>query len=277
MKENSSQQLHMLRYTLTEQLIHGMEVSNLAYDLARELGYEKEICYELAKAGVLHDIGKVVLENYVEEQDTLVVEEMRFVRTHPTLGYELLQGRGYSDFVMESILYHHENYDGTGYPANLAGEKIPFGARILRICDVYCALTSDRPYRSAFTQEQAMELMAEEVKNFDLKMFLAFQRVIHRGSRKAIELSDVDELIQEIIKEKTEMALKKKPVTGMKDILPKEMAIRDYVIRLIKETYGTFGFTSMETPCVEHIENLNSKQGGENEKLIFKILKEERS
>lgn len=273
MKENSSQQLHMLRYTLTEQLIHGMEVSNLAYDLARELGYEKKICYELAKAGVLHDIGKIVLENYVEEQDTLVVEEMRFVRTHSTLGYELLQGRGYSDFVLESILYHHENYDGTGYPANLAGEKIPFGARILRICDVYCALTSDRPYRSAFTREQAMELMTEEVKNFDLKMFLAFQRVIHSGSRKAIELSDVDELIREIIKEKTENGIKKKPVTGMKDILPKEMAIRDYVIRLIKETYGTFGFTSMETPCVEHIENLNSKQGGENEKLIFKILK----
>ena len=69
------------------------------------------------------------------------------------------------------------------------------------------------------------------------------------------------------------MALKKKPVTGMKDILPAEMAIRDYVIRLIKETYGTFGFSSMETPCVEHIENLSSKQGGENEKLIFKILK----
>ena len=57
MKENSSQQLHMLRYTLTEQLIHGMEVSNLAYDLARELGYEKEICYVLAEAGAVHDIG----------------------------------------------------------------------------------------------------------------------------------------------------------------------------------------------------------------------------
>ncbi|MDD3278102.1 MAG: histidine--tRNA ligase [Lachnospiraceae bacterium] len=69
------------------------------------------------------------------------------------------------------------------------------------------------------------------------------------------------------------MALKKKPVTGMKDILPQEMAIRDYMIRMIKETYGTFGFSSMETPCVEHIENLSSKQGGENEKLIFKILK----
>ena len=69
------------------------------------------------------------------------------------------------------------------------------------------------------------------------------------------------------------MEMKKKQVTGMNDILPKEMAIRDYCIALIKDTYKTFGFNSMETPCVEHIENLNSKQGGENEKLIFKILK----
>ncbi|MCD8155096.1 MAG: histidine--tRNA ligase [Clostridiales bacterium] len=69
------------------------------------------------------------------------------------------------------------------------------------------------------------------------------------------------------------MALKKKPVTGMKDILPREMEIRNYVMQMIRETYGTFGFTSIETPCVEHIENLNSRQGGENEKLIFKILK----
>ena len=69
------------------------------------------------------------------------------------------------------------------------------------------------------------------------------------------------------------MAMKKKPVTGMKDILPREMEIRDYVIGEIKETYKTFGFSGMETPCVEHIENLSSNQGGENEKLIFKILK----
>lgn len=69
------------------------------------------------------------------------------------------------------------------------------------------------------------------------------------------------------------MALSKKPVTGMKDILPEEMQIRDYVIGVIKETYGKFGFTSIETPCVENIENLSNKQGGENEKLIFKILK----
>ena len=69
------------------------------------------------------------------------------------------------------------------------------------------------------------------------------------------------------------MALKKKPVTGMKDMMPEEMEIRDYVIGLIKETYKAFGFSSIETPCVEHIENLCSKQGGDNEKLIFKILK----
>ena len=69
------------------------------------------------------------------------------------------------------------------------------------------------------------------------------------------------------------MALVKKPVTGMKDIQPAEMQIRDYVIGLIKETYKGFGFTPIETPCVENIANLSNKQGGENEKLIFKILK----
>jgi histidyl-tRNA synthetase len=69
------------------------------------------------------------------------------------------------------------------------------------------------------------------------------------------------------------MSLVKKPVTGMKEIMPKEMEIRDYVIRVIKETYATFGFTSIETPCLEDIKNLSSKQGGENEKLIFKVLK----
>lgn len=69
------------------------------------------------------------------------------------------------------------------------------------------------------------------------------------------------------------MALSKKPVTGMKDIMPDEMQIRDYVIGVIKETYGKFGFTPMETPCMENIANLSNKQGGENEKLIFKVLK----
>ncbi|WP_368272752.1 ATP phosphoribosyltransferase regulatory subunit, partial [Enterocloster lavalensis] len=69
------------------------------------------------------------------------------------------------------------------------------------------------------------------------------------------------------------MALTKKPVTGMKDIQPAEMQIREYVMNQIRETYKSFGFSQIETPCVEHIANLTSKQGGDNEKLIFKILK----
>lgn len=69
------------------------------------------------------------------------------------------------------------------------------------------------------------------------------------------------------------MALAKKPVNGMKDILPEEMQIRDYVMHVIKETYRSFGFTPIETPCMENIGNLSNKQGGENEKLIFKVLK----
>jgi histidyl-tRNA synthetase len=70
-----------------------------------------------------------------------------------------------------------------------------------------------------------------------------------------------------------QMALSKKPVNGMKDILPAEMEIRDYVTSVIKDTYRSFGFTPIETPCMENIANLSNKQGGENEKLIFKVLK----
>ena len=84
-------------------------------------------------------------------------------------------------------------------------------------------------------------------------------------------IARIDEMIER--KGRMVMALKKKPVTGMKDMMPSEMEVRDYVISLIKDTYKTFGFSSIETPCVEHIENLCSKQGGDNEKLIFKILK----
>ena len=83
-------------------------------------------------------------------------------------------------------------------------------------------------------------------------------------------LRDFDRLLRE---REEIMALSKKPVTGMRDILPEEMQIRDYVIGVIKDTYGKYGFTSIETPCVENIANLTNRQGGDNEKLIFKILK----
>ena len=93
------------------------------------------------------------------------------MRMHSTLGYEELKDQGYSEFVLESILYHHENYDGTGYPDNLIGDQIPIGARILRVCDVFAALTSDRPYRTAFDVATVMELMIDEIKNFDMEVF----------------------------------------------------------------------------------------------------------
>lgn len=189
-------QLHMLRYTLTEQIVHGMEVSNLAYDVSRELGLPEELCHELAVAGIVHDIGKIPLSGYVEGDDTLVVEEMRFVRMHAQLSYEILKNRGYSEFILDSIRYHHENMDGSGYPDNLSGEEIPYGARILRICDVYSALTSDRPYRSAFERDTAIELMIEEIKNFDMQIFIAFQRVVHARPQRVIHLDSIEGIIE---------------------------------------------------------------------------------
>ena len=171
----------ILDLDLSSELNHGLIVSNLAYDVAKELGQNEEFCYQMAIAGILHDIGKLKLTGYIDgqEKDPLLIEELKYVRMHSALGYEELKNQGYSDIVLESILYHHENYDGTGYPSNLSGKEIPLGARILRVCDVYAALSSDRPYRRAFDITTVIDLMIDEIKNFDMEVFLAFQRVIH--------------------------------------------------------------------------------------------------
>lgn len=172
-------------------LMHGMCVSNLAVNIAREIGLDEEKSYELAIAGVIHDIGKLKLSEYLygRNEGTLKVEEMKYVRMHSTFGYEILKKQGYSDFILETVLYHHENMDGSGYPANLKGDAIPIGARILRVCDVFAALISDRPYRKAFDVETAIELMIEEVKNFDMKVFLAFMKIIYSdGSEKIYDI-----------------------------------------------------------------------------------------
>lgn len=167
--------------SIYEPVMHGICVSNLAYMLAKELGIDAAIGYELSVAGILHDIGKMKLNAYLhgDEEDTLTVEKLRYIRMHPKLGYDILKDKDFSDFVLESILYHHENYDGSGYPENRVGDNIPIGARILRVCDVFAALISDRPYRKAFDIDTAIELMIDEVKNFDMEIFLAFMRVIH--------------------------------------------------------------------------------------------------
>lgn len=181
---------HLLTYTLDDQVIHAMLVSNLAYSVGKELGLDEDICQYLFDAGILHDIGKEKLATYIYEDENapLMVEEMKYVRMHSHLGYEILKERGYPPFILETVLHHHENMDGSGYPDNLAGEEIPYGARIIRICDVFAALVSDRPYRKSFDEATAIELMIEEIKNFDLKIFLAFQRIVHTEKYKELVL-----------------------------------------------------------------------------------------
>lgn len=171
----------ILKKEVPEAIEHGIYVSNMAKLIAKELGLNDKMIYELAQAGVLHDIGKLKLSNYIygRNEDNFVVEQLRYVRMHSKLSADILKGKDYSEFIIESILYHHENYDGSGYPDNLSGESIPLGARILRVCDVFIALTSDRHYRKAFDVETAVALMIDEVKNFDMKVFLAFLKVVH--------------------------------------------------------------------------------------------------
>ena len=173
----------ILEFDLSAELNHGVVVSNLAYAVAAEMGRDEAFCYQMAIAGMLHDIGKLKLTGYIngQERDPLLIEELKYVRMHSSLGYEELKDQGYSDIVLQIILYHHENYDGSGYPSNLSGDSIPLGARILRVCDVYAALSSDRPYRKAFDVSTVIELMIDEIKNFDMEVFLAFQRVVHNN------------------------------------------------------------------------------------------------
>ena len=170
-----------LKKDVPDAVEHGIYVSNMACLIGKELGLPEKMVYELAVAGMLHDIGKIRLSNYMygRNEESFVVEQLRYVRMHSKLSADILKEREYSDFVVDSILYHHENFDGSGYPENLRGESIPLGARILRVCDVFIALTSDRPYRKAFDKDTAVTLMIDEVKNFDMGVFLAFLKVVH--------------------------------------------------------------------------------------------------
>lgn len=167
--------------TIPDPIVHGICVSNLAYYISKDLGYDEQFCHQLALAGLVHDIGKMKLYSdiYGDNDNTLTVKKLRYIRQHSKLGYDILLKEGFSNQVLEAVLYHHENYDGSGYPENMSGENIPLGARIIRVCDVFAALISNRPYRKAFEVDAAVELMIDEVKNFDMEIFLAFMRVIH--------------------------------------------------------------------------------------------------
>ena len=193
-------------YNITEELAHGTYVCALVRDLAMELGLSEEERRPLMIAALLHDIGKLRLARYLmigtqSGEDPLVIEEMKYVRMHSVLSYEILRQAGYRQGVLEAVRYHHENYDGTGYPDNLRGEDIPLGARIIRVCDVFAALTTDRPYRNRFSKDEAISLMIEEINHFDLRIFLAFERVVHRvGTDYQVQFPYSDEeLLAEVM------------------------------------------------------------------------------
>lgn len=189
MKEERLSLEQIMKIDLADELLHGIKVANLAYYLGRRLGLSYEQAVELATAGLLHDLGKISLSRYLygREEKYLQVDEIIQERSHVRLGYDILMRYDYSDFILETILYHHENYDGSGYPRNLVATDIPKGARMLRIVDSFVALTSDRPYRKAFDKDAAIELMIDEVKNFDIQYFLTFLNMIHE--------IDVDEVV----------------------------------------------------------------------------------
>lgn len=169
-------------YGIEELIMHGLCVSNLAFLIAKELGCDEQFCQNIAMAGIVHDIGKVKIYGYIYNESSdqqMNIQKIRYIRMHSELGYDILAAKDFNEEVLKAVLYHHENFDGSGYPENLSGENIPLSARILRVCDVFAALTSDRTYRNAFDVDTAIELMIDEVKNFDMKIFLTFMKVIH--------------------------------------------------------------------------------------------------
>ena len=188
----------IIRPSVVNELVHGTTVSRLAYHVGREMGFTEEECHDLAVAGFLHDIGKLELAKYVRghEDETLIIQEMRYVRQHSRLGADILKKKGYSQKIVDMVKFHHENCDGSGYPMNLSREDIPIGSRILRVCDVFAALTTDRPYRRGFDVDTAMEMMIDESKIYDIQVFLAFMRVVHSDHLQ--EILDTEELEAEL-------------------------------------------------------------------------------
>lgn len=160
---------------------HGIIVANLSYRLALRLGLSEEEAYNIKLAGLVHDVGKLKLSQYLYGRNSqgLSIEEMKYMRMHSKMGYDYLKEYDFADNVLQAVLSHHECYDGSGYPDNLEGEDIPLSARIIRVVDAFAAFISDRPYRKAFDYETAVEIMIEENKNFDIRVFIEFQRMIH--------------------------------------------------------------------------------------------------
>lgn len=161
---------------------HCLRVSMLAASVCTELKMSRSEIKETVVSGLLHDIGKSNIDHeIIIKPGKLTKEEFDAVKKHPLIGYNILKASGsYSANVLAGVLFHQEKYDGTGYPTGLAGEKIPLIARILTVCDVFDALTSNRPYRVPWSVPETEEyILGGCGTHFDLEVAQAFLRAFN--------------------------------------------------------------------------------------------------
>ena len=160
--------------------MHSVAVCALMIASAKELGLNQAQCREAGIAGLLHDIGKVSIPNVIiNKTGPLTEQEVRLIRTHPEKGYSLLKEQyNVSPGVLDVCLHHHEKIDGSGYPKGLKGDQISTLTKIAAVCDVYDAITSDRPYKAGWKPAEAMKKMAQWEGHFDPRIFQLFVKVI---------------------------------------------------------------------------------------------------
>jgi putative nucleotidyltransferase with HDIG domain len=161
---------------------HSERVARIAVELARELGLKEEELSDLYLAGLLHDIGKIgVRDSVLAKKEPLTPEEFEHIKRHVTIGYAILADLRQIRNLLPVVLYHHERYDGKGYPDGLAGQAIPLMARILAVADAYDAMSTARPYRPALPCNKIEEIFTEGAnKQWDGQVVAAFFRCRHR-------------------------------------------------------------------------------------------------
>ena len=154
---------------------HGQNVTALSSALAKKVDFPSKDLVSLEQAASIHDIGKITISDFVvNKSGRLTVAEYIMIQQHTILGHKLIAPLDLPTLLMDVILSHHENYDGSGYPHKLIGDKISLAARIVRIADTYDALTSDRGYRPAYTRRKAVVEMERTANYYDpvlLKIF----------------------------------------------------------------------------------------------------------
>ena len=160
---------------------HTQRVTELTLKLARAMRISEAELAQIRRGALLHDIGKMgVPDNILLKADQLTGEEWEMMRQHPGWAYEMLSSIRYLQPALDIPYCHHEKWDGTGYPRGLKGEEIPLAARIFAVADVWDAITSDRPYRKGWSDEEALKYIEEQSgKYFDPNVVQEFFRLIH--------------------------------------------------------------------------------------------------